>query len=94
MSLVGHQPSNAEPVTGRAVKTKWVVKQTKEESGHYWRYKEYMRTIRDTVYNQILRMQAVVLMLVSTYILSMAESTPMVQNKEHKSSKYSAQMKS
>ena len=31
-------------------------------------------------------------MLVSTYILSMAESTPMVQNKEHKSSNYSAQL--
>ena len=90
MSLVGHQPSNAEPVMGRAVKTKWVVKQTKGESGHYRRYKECMHTIRDTVYNQILRMQTVVLMLVSTYILSMAESTPMVQNKEHKSNKYSA----
>ena len=61
----------------------WMVKRTKRESGHYWRYKEY---------NQILRMQAVVLTLVSSYILSMAESTPMVQNKEQRSNKYLAHL--
>ena len=37
VSLDGPQPSRAEPVMGQAVKTKWVVKRTKGESGYYCR---------------------------------------------------------
>ena len=51
-----------------------------------------MWVVKTTVFNLILRMQAVILILISTCIWGMMESTPMVLNKEQRPSMYTAQL--
>ena len=86
LSQAGTSPDGTGCFTGRTVKAI-------EERGRHCRgYKHYLWVVKTTVFNLILRMQAVVCMLISTCILSMMESTPMVLNKEQRPSKYTAQL--
>ena len=45
-------------------------------------------TVKDTVFNLLSRMQAVVLILISTCLLGMVKSTPIMADKDPRPSKY------
>ena len=63
-----------------------------EEGGQYGRHKYNKWTVKDTVFNLLLRMQAVVLILISTCLWGMTKSTPVMMDKDPQPSKYTAQL--
>ena len=58
----------------------------------YERQNYSQRTVKDTVFNLLLRMQAVILILISTCLLGMMKSTPVTTDKDPRPSKYTAQL--
>ena len=86
LGQAGTSPDRPGCLTGRTVKF------IEEGYGHCMRYKHGMWVIKSTVFSLISRIQAMVLMLISTCIWGMMEFTPMLLNKEQRPSKYTAQL--
>ena len=63
-----------------------------ERGGQDGRNKDEKWTIKDTVFNILLRMQAVVLILISTCLWGTTKSTPVIMDKDPRPSKYTAQL--
>ena len=78
--------SLASTNTGRAdYITRQTVEQIREQKRHSRGY--YVWVIKTSVFKLTLRMQAVILMLVSACILSMVNSVPTILSKEQRPSK-------
>ena len=63
-----------------------------EEREQYERHKYSQWTVKDTVFNLLSKMQAVVLILISTCLLGMTKSTPVMTDKDPRPSNYTAQL--
>ena len=82
----GISPDETGCVTGRTVNS------TEKQGGQYRRNKQCMWIIKATLFYLILRMQAAVLILISTCIWGMMKSNPVMMNKVQRPSKYTAQL--
>ena len=85
-SQTGTSPDGIGCITGQTVNS------IGKGGGQYRRYKHCKWAVKDTVFNLILRMQAIVLILISTYLSGMMKSTPVMIDKEQRPSKYTAQL--
>ena len=63
-----------------------------ERGKRYERHNYSQWTVKDTVFNLLSRMQAVVLILIFTCLLGMMKSTPVMTDKDPRPRKYTAQL--
>ena len=69
-----------------------MVKEDKEQTGHYCGYNNYAWVMLTSVFKLTLRMQAGIHMLVAACRLSMVSSVRTLMNKKQRPSKYKAQL--
>ena len=86
----GSQTGTSSGRTGCA--TGQTVNSSGERGGQYGRHKYDKWRVKDTVFYLILRMQDVVLILISTCLWGTMKSTPMMTDKDQQPSKYTAQL--
>ena len=72
--------------------TRWMVKEDKEQNGHYCGYNNYAWVMLTSVFKLTSTMQAGIHMLVAACRLSMVSSVRTLMNKKQRPSKYKAQL--